>query len=182
MNDPVLKSQKSYWWIPLLSGIALLVFGVWSLSAPLESFKSLTIVFGLLILLSGVFEVYMALKNRTVVFDYLAYLSGGVLNIVLGLLLIANPETLLWLINLIIGFWLIYKGGVQINKAFSLKKQHSSRWKNVLLWGIALLILAAVLLWHPEIIGITIAFWISIAFIVVGVVRIYLALKMRELR
>ncbi len=182
MNDSVLKTQKKYWWIPLFSGIALLVFGLWSISAPLESFKSLTIVFGLLILMSGVFEVYVSLKNRNVMFDYLSYLSGGVLNIVLGLLLIANPQTILWVINLIIGFWMIYKGGVQITRALALKKQQSTRWKNGLIWGIVLVLLAAILLWHPEIIGITIAFWISIAFIFVGVIRIYLAFKMREMR
>jgi len=182
MNDAVLKPQKKYWWIPLFSGIALLVFGLWSLSAPLESFKSLTIVFGLVILISGVFEMYVSLKNRHVMFDYLSYLSGGVLNFVLGLLLVVNPEALLWVINLIIGFWLIFKGGEQISRALALKKQHSTRWKNGLIWGIALVVLAAVLLWHPEIIGITIAFWISIAFVFVGVIRIYLAFKMREIR
>jgi len=44
-----------------------------------------------------------------------------------------------------------------------------------------LVVIAAALLWHPEIIGITIAIWTAIAFIFIGIFRIYLAFRLREL-
>jgi len=175
------NAGKHYWWIPLVSGLTLLFFGIWFLVAPLDSFKSLTIVFGSVILLSGAYEIYTALKNRKVVFDYLSFLWGGLLNVILGILLIVNPQALLWIISLLIGFWLIFKGGEQVKKAFLLKKKGSHHWKGTLVFGIVLILFAALLLWHPEIIGFTIAFWTSIAFIIIGVFRIYLAFKLKEL-
>lgn len=174
--------NKQYWWIPLISGLTLLFFGIWFLLAPLDSFKSLTIVFGLIILLSGVYEMYIALRNRKVVLNYLSFLWGGVLNAILGLLLILNPEAILWIISLVIGFWLIFKGGEQIKRSFQLKKTNNPNWKGVLIFGIVLILIAAILLWHPAIIGFTIALWTSLAFILIGVFRIYLALQFRKMK
>lgn len=181
MNNLMNESRKNYWWMSLISGMALLIFGLWFFVAPLESFQSLTIVFGVIILLVGLSEVYLSLKNRKSVFDYMSYLWGGLLNVVLGVLLISSPETILWIISIVIGFWLIFKGGEQIKRAIRLKKQQSGNWKAVLIFGIVLVLVAAALLWHPEIIGITIAVWTAIAFIFIGIFRIFLAFRLREL-
>lgn len=181
MNNLMNESRKNYWWMSLISGMALLIFGLWFFVAPLESFQSLTIVFGVIILLVGLSEVYLSLKNRKSVFDYMSYLWGGLLNVVLGVLLISSPETILWIISIVIGFWLIFKGGEQIKRAIQLKKQQSGNWKAVLIFGIVLVLVAAALLWHPEIIGITIAVWTAIAFIFIGIFRVFLAFRLREL-
>ncbi len=181
MNTFMNENRKSYWWMSLISGLALLIFGIWFFVAPLESFQSLAIVFGFIILIVGLSEVFISLKKRNVVFDYMSYLWGGLLNVVLGVLLISSPETILWVISIVIGFGLIFKGGEQIKRAIQLKKQNRSNWKVVLVLGIVLVVIAAALLWHPEIIGITIAIWTAIAFIFIGIFRIYLAFRLREL-
>ena len=176
------ENRKSYWWMSLISGLALLIFGIWFFVAPLESFQSLAIVFGFIILIVGLSEVFISLKKRNVVFDYMSYLWGGLLNVVLGVLLISSPETILWVISIVIGFGLIFKGGEQIKRAIDLKKNNSSNWKTVLIFGIVLILVAAVLLWHPEIIGITIAFWTAVSFIFIGIFRVYLSFRLREMR
>jgi len=182
MENPVeLKEHKNYWWIPLLSGIILLFFGIWFFTAPRESFQSLTIVFGSIILFSGVFEIYMALKNRALVMDYLAYLWGGLINVFLGIVLILNPKTILIIISILIGFWLIFKAGEMIKKALAQKKANNPKWINGLIFGLVLILLAIILIWHPDIIGFTIALWTSLAFIFMGVFRIYLAFRLKEI-
>jgi len=172
-------STRSYWLIPLLSGLILLLFGIWFLVAPLESFKTLTIVFGIIIFLSGVIEMYVLIRGKDAITDHMSYVWGSVLNLVLGVLLIMNPETILTLISLLIGFWLIYKGGGLIKRAYDLRKSNSEKWKNNMFFGAILLVLAAILLWHPEIIGFTIAMWTSLAFIVIGALRIYFAFRIK---
>jgi len=51
-----------------------------------------------------------------------------------------------------------------------------------MIFGIVLIFIAAILLWHPEIIGFTIAIWTSLAFMLIGVFRIYLALQFRKMK
>lgn len=174
--------KNSYWWMPFISGLVLLFFGIWFLAAPLDSFKTLTIIFGIIVLLSGLFEIYILLKNQKNLIDWLSFLWGGLLNVILGILLIANPRTILVIMSFIIGFWLIFKGGEQIKRAINLKKNKNDAWKLVLTFGILLIIIAAVLLWHPDIIGFTIALWTSIAFILIGIFRIYLAFRLKALQ
>lgn len=176
------NGSKNYWWIPLISGLTLLFFGVWFFKAPLDSFQTLTLVFGFIILLSGILEIYVAFTNKGVVVDYLSYVWGGVLNVFLGFLLILNPTTILIIISIVIGFWLIYKGGELIKKAMELKKVKNEKWKTLLIVGSILILIAVILLWHPQIIGFTIALWTSLAFIILGIFRIYFAFKLKGLK
>ena len=176
------NASSRYWWIPLISGLTLLFFGLWFLLAPEESIRSVTIGFGLIILISGAFEIYTAFKHRKVVLNYLSFMGGGLLNVVLGILLILNPETILWVISLLIGIWLIFKGGEQVMRGFQLKKNTNPKWSNVLIFGFVLLLLGIVILWHPEVIGFSIALWAALAFIFIGVFRIYLAFQYRKLK
>jgi uncharacterized membrane protein HdeD (DUF308 family) len=182
MNTTNADSSKNYWLIPFFSGLILLFFGVWFLVAPLESFQSLTIVFGIIMLLSGIVELYILIKSQKGFTDILSFLWGGLLNIVLGVLLILNPRTILMIISMLIGFWLIFKGGEQIKRAINLRKNKNTAWKRVLAFGIFMIAAAAILLWHPEIIGFTIALWTSIAFILIGIFRIYLAFRLKEVK
>jgi uncharacterized membrane protein HdeD (DUF308 family) len=176
------NASSKYWWIPLISGLTLLFFGLWFLLAPEESVRSVTIVFGLIILVSGAFEIYTAFNRRKTVINYLSFVWGGLLNVVLGVLLILNPETILWVISLLIGIWLIFKGGEQINRGFKLKKNKNPNWSRQVVFGVVLLVLGIVIIWHPEIIGFSIALWAALAFILIGVFRIYLALQYRKLK
>ncbi len=183
MNSTSTKTnQSNYWWLPFISGLILLLFGIWFLAAPLDSFKTLTIVFGIIVLISGILEIYVLLKNSDGWSKVLVYLWGGLLNVILGILLIANPQTILVIISFVIGFWLIFKGGEQIKRALHLRKINSAVWKRVLTLGIIMIVLAAVLLWHPEIIGFTIVVWTSLAFIIIGIIRMYLAYRLKDIK
>ena len=171
---------RNYWWIPLVSGIVFLVFGLWLLLVPLDSFYTLTMVFGFIILISGVYEIYFSLLNRKSILDFQSLLWSGIVNALLGLILILNPGTILVIISILIGFWLIFKGGELIKKAIDLKKSGSKTWNRPMIIGIILLVIAIILIWHPQIIGITIALWTSLAFISLGVFRIYLAFRFKK--
>jgi uncharacterized membrane protein HdeD (DUF308 family) len=59
-----------------------------------------------------------------------------------------------------------------------LRKESQKKWKWILLLGILLMLLAIILIWHPQVIGLTIIFWISISFISLGIFRIVLAFKL----
>lgn len=46
-----------------------------------------------------------------------------------------------------------------------------------LIFGIILILLAAIFVWYPEVMGITISFWPGMAFISLGIFRIVLIFK-----
>ena len=98
----------------------------------------------------------------------------------IGLILILNPELLLRIITLFVGIWLAISGIGLIIRAVEARKAKLLRWKWELGLGICFLLLAGLFLWHPMFIGITIAIWTALAFIILGVFRITLTLTMRR--
>jgi uncharacterized membrane protein HdeD (DUF308 family) len=135
------------------------------------------LVIGVIIAAGGVLETFLALYYREVLKEWGWNLSAGIIDILIGIVLMANPDAILMLITLFISFWLVLRGVLAIWEAMELRKHGRKNWRWVLLLGILVLALAIILIWHPQVIGLTIIFWIAISFISLGVFRIILAFK-----
>lgn len=175
------KKTKISWWMYLIKGVLIIVLGIWMLKMPRESFNAMLLVIGLIIALGGALETFLALYYRKVLKEWGWNFSAGILDILVGILLISNPDAILVLITLFISFWLVLRGVLAIWEAMELRKEGRKNWKWILALGILVMLLAIVLIWHPQIIGLTLIFWIAISFISLGIFRIVLAFKLLSL-
>lgn len=171
------KMKNPNWWVALVKGILLVVFGVWLISSPTESLKTLSLFFGILIMAGGILEVWFAIKNRETHRNWGWAMFSGILDLLLGAFLVANPASVLRLITFVISAWLVFRGILNIRYSILLKNENSNAWRWGLGFGIFLIVLGAVLLWHPEILGITIVFWASLGFISLGILRLVILFK-----
>jgi uncharacterized membrane protein HdeD (DUF308 family) len=176
------KMKNPNWWIALLKGILLLVFGVWLITSPSESLKTLSLFFGLLIIIGGILEVWFAIKNREIHKNWGWALTSGILDLILGAFLVANPRSLLLLITFVVSAWLIFRGILNIRYALLLKNSTGSGWRWQVRFGVFLMVAGAILLWHPNILGFTIAFWAALGFISLGILRLVILFKAPEIK
>ena len=79
-----------YWWLLLIVGLALFAAGVIVFVYPRESYIELSMLFGWLILFTGIFEVLLASANKHFVTGRGWMLVGGIIEIALGIILIIN--------------------------------------------------------------------------------------------
>jgi len=179
MNSTDTRNLK-YWWIPLLFGIIFVVTGIWILQSPAESFEKITKLIGIIILVSGTAELILTLYSRRGIPGWGYQLVGGFVDIGIGLILILNPTILLKLITIFVAIWLMISGVMVLVHGSESKKAGSSFWKWEFVMGALLIVLAIILLWHPMVIGLTIAIWTALAFIVLGVFRIALTIKLKN--
>jgi uncharacterized membrane protein HdeD (DUF308 family) len=175
------KKTTISWWMYLIKGALIIVLGIWMLKMPRESFNAMLMVIGVIIAIGGVLEAFLALYYKKVLKEWGWNFSAGVLDILVGILLIANPDAILMLITLFISFWLVLRGVLTIWEAIELRKESEKKWRWILLLGILLMLLAIILIWHPQVIGLTIIFWIAVSFISLGIFRIILAFKLLNL-
>ena len=175
------KKTAISWWMYLIKGTLLLILGIWMLRMPRESFSAMLLLIGVITTLGGVMETFLALYYRKFLKEWGWNFSAGILDILLGLLLISNPDAILMLITLFISFWLLLRGVLSIWESMELRKKGKGKWKWILLLGILIILLAIVLVWHPQVIGLTIIFWIAVSFISLGIFRIVLAIKLLSL-
>lgn len=174
-----MKMRDSNWWVSVLKGVLLVIFGIWLLNSPGENLIKLSLFFGLVIIIGGLLEVALALNFRKNNNNWGWSLASGVLDILIGAFLVSNPSFIFILITTVVSIWLLVRGVLMIRIAIMAKNVNNPNYVYNLVFGIIAIILALVFIWHPQILGITLAFWVALAFISFGIFRIILGLKMR---
>lgn len=176
------NAKFTYWWVPILFGIIFILTGIWILKSPVESYEQITKMIGVIIVVSGGTQIFFSIANRHGIPKWGFQVAGGLVDLVIGIILIVNPDILLKIIALFVGIWLIVNSVTLIMRAAEARKDEQAYWKWELGLGLFLLLLAILFLWHPMIIGLTIAIWSGWAFIILGVLRIALTIRLRRLR
>lgn len=183
MNQEITVTGKSqYWWIPLVFGIVFILIGYWILKSPEESFEKITRFIGAMILVSGAIQIFFTIKFNRGTPGWGFQLASDLFDMALGVILIVNPALLLKLITLFVGIWLIANSISVFMRAAGSRKDERGYWAWEFTLGLFLMLLAVAFLWHPMLLGISIAIWTALAFIILGIFRIVLTLRLRRLR
>jgi uncharacterized membrane protein HdeD (DUF308 family) len=107
---------------------------------------------------------------------------GAVLNIVLGILLAANPGIAAITLPLILGMWLLYQSFMIISYASDLKNFKVRGYGLTLFCGIVLLVMSILILLRPMTLGMmTVAIYIALSFVVYGLSEIISAFRLRTI-
>lgn len=116
------------WWASLLLGIVYIIVALWLMFAPLSSYVALSIVFSISMLISGILEILFAVSNRKGVPSWGWYIVGGIIDVILGIYLIAYPMVSMEVIPFIIAFWLMFRGFSSTGYSIDLKRYGTRDW------------------------------------------------------
>jgi uncharacterized membrane protein HdeD (DUF308 family) len=176
-----MRNAIKYWWVYLLTGILFILLGIWVFRTPVESYVALSILFTLTFLVNGVAEIFYALSNRKTQKGWGWILSGGIVDLLIAIMLLSNPAISMQVLPFYVGFALLFRSFSATALALDLQSLGVSSWGFLLLLGVLGIVLSFVLLWNPLVAGMTIVFWTAMAFIIIGIFRIMLSLKLRRL-
>ena len=170
------------WWVFLIIGILLLIGSYYMFSTPVESFVGLAGLFSALILVSGLFRIFFALTNKDDIENFGLYLAGGVLDVIVGFLLLKYPGITIVLFSLFIGFWLLFRGFNVISISFQVKKMEDSNWFWILLFGILVVIFGFMAIINPLIGASYVVITLALAIMFAGIANIFLAVRLRKVK
>lgn len=178
------RSRKAikHWWLLLLLGITIFVFGVITLAYPAESYLALSLAFGFLILASGVVSIVLAFTNDNVLLGKGWIFALGIIEILLGIILIFAIEITLVTLPILLGFWLLLRSFTMIGTGSDMisAKVKDGRW--VVLIGVLLLICSIIILIHPLRFGIgAVVVWVGATFLLTGIAVAYVGFQLRNL-
>ena len=157
------------WWTSLLLGIVYIIVALWLMFSPVSTYVALSIIFSVSMLISGILEIIFALSNRKGVPSWGWYIVGGLIDLVLGIYLIAYPMVSMEVIPFIIAFWLMFRG-------FS-----STDWGWYMAFGILAILCSLLILWQPAIGALYAVYMISFAFLIIGLFRVMLSFELKNL-
>lgn len=143
-----------HWWLLLLAGLLLVAGGIVVFCNPVESYLTLSIMFGVLMLVTGIVELVVASTSRNY-FAMRGYsIIGGICDLLLGVLMCCYPGMTLVLLPVMLGVYMLYHSFMIIGFGSDLQafRVPGAGWSIVM--GILLLLLSIFVLINPFSIGI----------------------------
>jgi uncharacterized membrane protein HdeD (DUF308 family) len=171
-----------HWWMLLIAGILCVAAGIAVFVFPLESYVTLSIIFGVLMVIVGAVQLIVASSSN----NYLAMrgyvITGGVLDLILGFFLCLYPGVTLVLLPIMLGIWMMYHSFMIIAFGGDLDTFNIKGNGLVIASGIVLLILSILILMNPFSAGIAaVVVLTGVGFLVFGAILIVLAFKLKDI-
>jgi uncharacterized membrane protein HdeD (DUF308 family) len=132
-------------------GAVLMALGIFAVLAPLFSGIAITVMIGMLLLISGMVEAFLAFKSDSFGKGALRFLFGA-LGVVVGSITIAMPMESLGALSLVLAGFLLVGGIMDI--VLSLGQKSKEGWGWILFSGIMSILLAALILWQWPVSGV----------------------------
>ena len=177
-----IKDAIKHWYLPLVLGIIFIIAGILALLTPEATYLSLALFFSVAFFVTGILEIVSSISFRKQLDGWGWSLAAGILNTIVGLLLILYPQISIITLPLFVGFVALYRSMMAIAWSIELKNYKVSNWGWLLFTGILGVILSFVLIWNPLFAGLTVAVFTGIALITIGIFHIHFSIELKKLK
>lgn len=175
------KQAVRYWWLLLVVGIALFVVGILVFVYPAQSYLGMSVLFGWLMLIAGILEVVLSSVNRHFITGRGWMLAGGIIEIILGIILIFNVALSAATLPIFLGFWLMLRAFSTIGLGGDMRAMEigGSGW--TIFSGILLLLCSLWILFQPLVFGTAaVVVWVGISLLFAGIAAFAVSLQLHR--
>lgn len=177
----MIETLKRHWWVPVIRGIAAIVFGIIAFTHPVMAIATLVLFFGAWVLIDGIFRIFSAIKHRGSDSDWAWQLVIGLIGIIVGLLTFHAPQVTALALVIYIAAWALMIGASEIVMAVKLRHEIKGEWLLILM-GLASIVFAVLLLWNP-VAGAAAVIWLIAWYaVVLGILAIFFGFRLKTLR
>jgi len=170
-----------HWWLLMLAGILCIVLGIVVFVFPLESYVTLSLLFGILMLVVGAAQLIVSATSGNYLMMRGYFIVGGIIDLLIGIFLCVNPGVSLIALPIVMGICLLYHSFMIIAFGGDLETFRLSGSAWVICGGILLLILSIMILANPLSIGIeTVIIIAGLGLIMFGVMLSAISMKLKD--
>src|SRR5689334_18801326 len=112
------------WWALALRGVLGILFGLIALVMPIAAMLSLALVFGVYLLIDGIFGIVSAVRAAQRHERWGLLLGEGVLDLIMGVIALVVPASAVFAFVIITAAWAIVTGVLMVAAAFRLGRGH----------------------------------------------------------
>ena len=169
-----------HWWLLLACGILCAICGIVVFCNPVKSYITISIVFGIVMLLNGIVELITAVTSRNLFLLRGYNIMGGMLDLFIGLFLCAFPRLTLDLLPIILGVWLLYHSFMVMGLGSDLKAIRTPGSSLLFIGGVVMLIIAILALFSNSFGTNLVVILTGTAFVIFGIILSSIALELRK--
>lgn len=171
----------AHWWLSLIVGLVAVVVGFIVVLNPAESYYSIAIWFGVVVLLSGAFGIVQASSSNNYLVRRGWFVIASVIDIIIGILLLFNVLLSAAILPILLGIWLLYRGLILVMQGVDIRGYGVGDAGWVIFGGVLIIAISIAILLLPETLGVeAVVLSVAIACVVYGVTAISLAFRLYE--
>lgn len=179
--ENLVRVMADNWWVPLLRGIAAILFGLMALIWPGLTVYALLIVFGAYAIFDGIMSIIIGFQRKSGDDRWWSWALDGFLSIVIGLMALFWPEATALAFVIWMAAWAVVAGIFRIIAAIRLRAEIEGEWA-LGLSGVLMVIWGVLMAMIPAAGLLSIAWLIGLFALLIGVVMIVLAFRLRGIR
>ena len=165
------------WWAVALRGVFAILFGLIALFLPGAAMLSLALLFGVYLLVDGIFAIVSAVRAARRHERWGFLLAEGVLDLLMGAIALLFPVSAVLAFVIITAVWALLTGGLMLGAAFRLSREHGRWW--LALGGIVSIVFGALLAIAPIIGAVVLTWWLGAYALMFGIALLVLAFRLR---
>ena len=171
-----------HWWLLAVAGILCIALGIVVFAFPLQSYVTLAILFGVLLLIVGAAKLISASTSANFFMMRGYVIVSGVLDLLIGIFLCIYPGVTLVALPIMLGIWMMYNSFIIIAFGGDMETFRLGGSGLVIVGGVILLLLSAIVLLNPFSAGIaTVIILAGIGLLVLGCLLCMLSLKLKHI-
>jgi uncharacterized membrane protein HdeD (DUF308 family) len=170
-----------YWWIFLLLGTLLIIFGALVFTFPAKAYADLTLFFILAFALNGLFELVFALTNHKKIAGWGWHLAGGIFDLAAAAVLFFTPVLAAVSLPLFAGFWLLFRSIAIVGRCFDLPVTWPEK-AGMLTLALGGVVFSFLILYYPVLGAVGLILWTGCALLTLGLFYTFLGLHLRGWR
>lgn len=174
----MLDLLAKYWWTFLIRGLLAIAFGIIALVWPGITLMVLVVLFGIYVIVEGIFSIVAAFSNRAV-HSWWVLLLEGLASLVIGGIAFIWPGITAVALLIFIAIWAIFTGLLEIGAAVQLRKEIQGEWI-LALTGILSILIGIILIVNPGAGALAVVWLIGVYAIIFGGLLTFLGLKFRN--
>jgi len=169
-----------HWWLLTIKGAIAVLFGLFALFTPDIAIVTLATVFGVIALIGGILLIIGAISHSRSNRAWKGWVLEGVLDILVGMLLIFFPGATVTLFFILLAIWAIFMGVIYIVGAFKFRDVLPG-WQLSLVGGILSLAFGLLIAIRPFEGAKVFTALAGLAAVIIGGMMIYHSFRVRNL-
>jgi uncharacterized membrane protein HdeD (DUF308 family) len=179
--NTIIDSLK-FWYVLLIAGLLLIAVGIYIFSIPLEAYLSLSITFSVSFVIAGILEIFFSIQNHKAIKGWGWYLTGGIMDTLLGIILLIYPGISITTLPFFVAFTLLFRSFRYLGFALDLKSYGVRDWGYVALSSVISIFFSFFLIANPLFTGISLVIFTAIAFVFAGISAITLSFSVKKIK
>ncbi|MDE7402050.1 MAG: DUF308 domain-containing protein [Muribaculaceae bacterium] len=183
LRTKFVSGVTKYWWLPLLTGLVCLAFGIWSICAPAQALPIIAMAFAIGLLIVGIFDGAWGIATAKFNPGWGWDICVAIIDIIAGIWMLNMSEANMTMTFLyIVGFWMIFAAFSGIGQVFAVSLFNPLATILAVLLLVATIFFSFWLIINPIGLGVTAWIWVGIALCCFGVFKISMACKIKGIR